>query len=536
MRRFLSSMGKKLVVYIPGIGIKAKTWEPLVTRLKDELRNDPEFGEAEWVGWDHDCHPFSFGSMLSIAQRFCDWLDARWFVAGGYDEIILIGHSIGGIIVRQAYLLSAGVGENRPKSEWWRKVSRFVLLAAVNRGIKPNKPLIKLYDLLLELTSLLFCRRKMVGRDSMFGSEFITNLRLQWIAFMNKLPNEERPTVAQILSKDDGIVSRDDSVDLEQFPDAYHIPIPDVKHADLPRIHKGKDPEMRYQIIRDIVTGRRLAERADEIKPPPRKQNVVFILHGIRASNRGWVSQLSDLVNSTLPDVEVVPSSYGYLSALEFVIPWLHRRPLRWFQSKYADYFATYPKANFYFVGHSNGTYILGHSLLALSGMHFKRIILAGSVLPQNYPWRQIFKRGQYEELRNDQANKDLPVGFLCSGLNGLGRRDLGTAGYEGFGDDDNSIVQYAFHDGDHGAALQSTNLVSFLDFLVNGTQSSKPACLVEEQEQFSLLSRMAPWIFRILVLALVAWAAFVIAAQFFVGGLIFVAILGALALILKVL
>ncbi|WP_035992498.1 lipase family alpha/beta hydrolase [Leptolyngbya sp. KIOST-1] len=522
-------MKKTLVAYVPGIGMKTSAWNPLIKRLQNELNDVTDLGEIEWAGWNHGCQPLSAIPLMTVSQRFCDWLDSKWFTSGGYEKIILIGHSIGGIIARQAYLLSTGIEPGRPASDWWKAVDRFILLAAVNRGIKPNRPWLKIYDLLLELLSAVSLGKKMTGQDGMFGSEFITNLRLQWIKFMASLPDEAVPTVVQILGRDDSVVTRDDSIDLEQFPHAFHIPVPEVGHGILPLIERGKNGELRFQIFRDSILGLNLSKRSEETKKLLRKRNVVFILHGIRASNRGWVSQLAELIEQTLPDTEVIQSSYGYLSALEFLLPWLHRRPLRWFHNKYADYFAANPNANFYFIGHSNGTYILGHSLLELTGMQFQRIILAGSVLPTNYPWREIYKRGQYKELRNDQANLDFPVGFLCGGLNGLGRKDIGKGGYEGFEDDDNSIFQYAFHEGDHGAALHRNNLVSFLDFIINGKDASKPANLAEEKEKFSLLTRVAPWIFRVIVLVLIGLFAVSIITQ---SVLLFCVLVGALVFI----
>lgn len=522
-------MKKTLIAYVPAIGMKVSSWEPLISRLKHDIGDSSSLGDIEWAGWDHNCHLLSSKPLMTVSQRFCDWLDAKWFVSGGYEKIILIGHSMGGIIVRQAYLISAGLEPNRPSSDWWKYVDKFMLLAAINRGIKPNRPILKIYDLLLEFVSTATLGRKMTGQDGMFGSEFVTNLRLQWIKFMDTLPEQEIPKVIQLLGRDDSIVTREDSVDLEQFPNAFHIPIPDVGHGLLPLIEKGNNGELRYQIIYDSILDINLSRRSEDSRKLIRKKNVVFILHGIRASNRGWVSQMAELIEKTLPDTEVIKPSYGYLSAFEFLIPWLHRRPLHWFHNKYADYFAANPDADFYFVGHSNGTYILGRSLLELTGMHFKRIVLAGSVLPANYPWREIYKRGQYKELRNDQANLDFPVGFLCSGLNGIGRKDIGKGGYEGFEDDDNSIVQYAFHDGDHGAALEQINLLSFLDFLINGCSSAKPAKLADEKSYFSLLSRFAPWLFRFISIALIGLFVIATIKQ---SVLLFVILVSALVLI----
>jgi hypothetical protein len=384
-----------------------------------------------------------------------------------------------------------------------------VLLAAVNRGLDQNKWEIRLYDLITRLLSVLLFRH-FTGQDLISGSEFITDLRLKWITHMRSLPSDQRPAVYQIIGTKDSFVTRRDSIDLEQFPNATHMSVPDVTHNQFPLIRVGPNPEMRYRFIRDAIFGHKV-QNAD--RPPhfERKDQVVFVLHGIRAANRGWVQQLDERIIKSLPNAEVVTPGYGYLSALEFVVPFLHRRPIRKFQQLYSDYFVQNPGAKFHFVGHSNGTYILGQSLKSLTAMHFDRVFLAGSVLPRDFPWRELMSGTppQVNILRNDCANSDWPVGFLCSGLTGLARRDIGTGGYEGFLHDDRRVFQYWFHEGGHGAALEKANINSIAGFLLKGDDSSKPRNLVGEKRGFSFLSRLAPSVFRVVVLLLAGAFAF---------------------------
>ena len=520
---------KLLIVYVPGINLKTNSWGTLISKLKDE----PSFKMSTWRGWNHNCGYFSLKSALSVAKDLRDYIDAEWN-GGSYDEIILMGHSMGGTILRQAYLLATGIYKNEQSSRWSGHVSKIILLAALNRGVNLKLIRVRLYDLAMRVLSKLMLGKRMLAQDLIFGSEFITDLRLQWINYMRQLPDNERPMLVQILGKRDGIVSRDDSIDLEQFPDAYHFPIPDVAHGELPDLNQGKNREMRYKVIRDVLLGHNL-DRAEERIEGKAKKNVVFILHGIRAANRGWVQELGDLIEHKLQETEVVQPSYGYLSALEFALPFLHRRPIRIFQSKYSDYFATNPNAQFHFIGHSNGTYIFGQALLALSGMHFNRVILIGSVLPRNYPWREIFKREQIKLLRNDQANKDVPVGILCSGLKGLGREDVGTGGYEGFSDDDSKVIQYSFFEGGHSIALDSNNLPNIANFLAFGIGAPKPVGLVKERYWFGLLSRLAPWLFRLLVLGCILIATLAVIQQSWLLAIVLVSSLLLVAFLLKI-
>jgi hypothetical protein len=91
------------------------------------------------------------------------------------------------------------------------------------------------------------------------------------------------------------------------------------------------------------------------------------------------------------------------------------------------------PTVPFHFVGHSNGTYLFGHSLRNVRALRFARVYLGGSVLPGDFDWLSIAGNGQVDNLVNVCATKDKPVGWLCSLLRGLGRDDVGTGGFDNF-------------------------------------------------------------------------------------------------------
>ena len=160
------------------------------------------------------------------------------------------------------------------------------------------------------------------------------------------------------------------------------------------------------------------------------------------------------------PDTTVVPPSYGYLSAAQFAIPMTRRRPLTWFQDQYSNVIARNPSAQVHFVGHSNGTYLLGHSLRAIPAMRFENVVLVGSVLRTDYDWNSRAIAGQVRRLQNHRANGDMPVSFLCSGLRGLRMRDIGPGGFEGFQVPIPRVTEEAFwYDGGHSAPLRAENL-----------------------------------------------------------------------------
>jgi pimeloyl-ACP methyl ester carboxylesterase len=496
-------MAKTLIVLAPAMSGRTARWRPLKKRLAAE----PRLADSQWLDFDHGAWPWTLRTPQGLASVLRAKIEARWRSEGGFDEVILVGHSLGGLLVRQAFLLGSGVFEDRPQvDEWVHHVNRFVLFASVNRGFNPRNlhPLRLLY-LLFKLYPLyrmtLACRLEA-------GSDFITDLRIRWIRHLRGLPSP--PAVVQLLGTEDGIVTRADSRDVTQFPNALEIEVPDANHINLYRLDRAKEPEERYCLIRDAF----MAEIPWKPAAPPAREKVVFILHGIRASNSGWVEQARADIDRRLPgDVEVVTSSYGYFPALDFAVPPLRNRNIAWFKDTYSYYYALYPSAEFLFLGHSNGTYLLGRALKHVHGMRFARVLLVGSVLPREYPWGEVFGRGQVGALRNDRANRDLPVGLLCSALRGLRMRDLGTAGVDGFNFDDERTSEVFYYDGGHSMALAEKNIGNLVDYLITGSGDDKKRAELHLNKGpgpvFSFLSRSAPLLSWV-GLATVAWLAIV--------------------------
>lgn len=484
---------KRLVVVVAGINGKTETWHQLVTQLKQEKELADN---CHWLPWDHNQGYLSFGSAWNLSRELKAKIDEEWESNGPYDDIILMGHSFGGVLVRQAYLLATGIYCNYPNvSLWQEKVSRFVLFAATNRGFNPDNSLITVA--LIKLAKATPWYRFWLFQDLLKGSTFITNLRITWIRYFSSLNNQ--PTVVQLLGTRDGIVNRDDSIDIEQFPNAFHIDVPEAKHNDLYKLDQAKNREGRYKLIRKAILSDHLLSTFK--KQVYAKNPVVFVLHGIRDTNSGWIEQIRSKIIDREPNAEVITASYGYFSAFNFLFPCIRKRNIDWFQDQYSYYFSRYPNADFHFIGHSNGTYIFGESLKKVSSMSFKRVYLAGSVLPCDYPWRKRFEDNyQIENLRNDRSSFDWPVGILCSGLRGIGMRDIGTGGFDGFQFDDERTQEFFYYEGGHSKPLEEGNLDNIIDYILTGKGAPPPGSLIPEKKVssvFRLCSRLAPFIMK---------------------------------------
>jgi predicted esterase len=309
-----------------------------------------------------------------------------------------------------------------------------------------------------------------MARDQLSGSEAITNLRIRWIRFFAQLDSNARPTIVQLLARGDRLVSREDSLDVEQFSQARQYDVPGATHADL-HLVPPDDTKGRYNILREAILGASpFGLRASE-QTGTKRHPVVMVLHGIRANNEDWAAQIGDEIKIRAPNALAISPTYRYFSMLEFAIPWLRAKKIRWFQDQYSDLLARYPRASFSFIGHSNGTYMLAHSLKQVPGMVFDRITLVGSVLPREYDWNKLFTLGQVKQVTNHRSSFDVPVAILCNLLRALGMRDVGTAGFDGFDQRRPEIDEVYYYDGGHGKPLEKDNLKYLIEF----TLSDKP-------------------------------------------------------------
>lgn len=450
--------------------------------------------------------------MVDLAVSLCARVNLEWVKAGGFQDIVFVGHSLGGMVVRQAYLLSRGAQPKVcPAFDWSARVSRIVLFAALNRGATPEASVgIRLATWLAGLVPSV---NRFLGFQLLRGSDFVTNLRIQWIQHFDAL-GERAPAVVQLRGDGDRYVGADDSLDVEQCRRAWQVIVPDAGHGDVHGVEGVPDPEGRYALIREALLG-----EVPEVAAQSRVRGAdvyAFVLHGIRASNRTWVTELAAKLKGRLPGeraVQTVISTYGYLSALRFAIPQTRWARLQWFQDQYSACLAENHHAEFLFVGHSNGTYLLGESLRRIPGMRFKRVVLAGSVLPPDYPWSELLKSGQVEAVRNHRSRADVPVAILCSALRGLGMKSVGTGGFEGFADAREPVREVYWYDGGHSRAIQEDNYDTLVEFAATGND---PECALVDRARdpggiarFSRIARLLALPIVLLWLLGAAWFLF---------------------------
>ena len=493
----------RLVIYVPGLRHSQRHWDELI----DRLAREPEYAAACWVPFRHRLTVLSIANLASKSRELAAFINGKWLEAGGYKDVVVVAHSIGGPIARAAYLVAAEPPDGSSQSEWTKHVSRFVLFASINRGIDVRR--MPQLQFIAWLAGSLTFLSKFCIVQAYRGSNFLTNLRIDWIRHFgssatNAATGAGRAKVIQILGTKDSLVGPDDSRDVLAMWGARELAVPGADHSNV--YHLGADPEVRYAIFREAFCGS--PSPSQRSQAPAAAARVVFLLHGIRSSNvEDWIADIkAEIAVRAGRGALVKHPGYGYFSAAQFGLPSVRRRNIPTFRDWYTEVLADHPTARYSVIAHSNGTYILGHTLLAAPGMRFDDVVLVGSVLPEKF-WGR-FEDGrlkvQVARIQNHRARRDWPVALLCSALRGLGMRDIGTAGFGGF--TGQSTEEVAYYKGGHSDPLQPDFHEGLVRFAL-GEDVDEPDSLVRDAGMFRQLSNMAPPIASSIAILLVVAA-----------------------------
>lgn len=507
-----------LFIFVPGLPVRRRGrpgWVPLIERMRADLG----------PGWrvevfEHGVHATSRSDpdevVRHLAAQIRDWAGELSTDIEAPTDIILVGHSFGGVLARAAFLHDAGTAD-RPGRAWTRLVRRLVLLGSPNAGFRLDAPGTPAAWRLAYALATPFFDYTIESVQS--GGYWITDLRLRWLETFRRL--ESKPKVVQVLGTSDRLVTHEDILDLRFMPNSTVYEIPGADHPGLIAIDDAPSPSRRYEQVKTAILGRADETVDDEkqLEPNP----TAFILHGIRASALGtWVEDLATAYRDAAASDSalVVSPDTGYFTAMEFALPGTRRRKVHEFLKLYGDAYATRDPDLFVFAGHSNGTYMMARALDKVPSMRFQRIFLAGTVLPRRFDWqrrfdqRQVGRWGPEHEwvpgvIRSDRATRDVPVGILCSWLRGLGSADVGTAGVSGFENVSSvSIDESRTFVGGHGAALAKR--VQLRDVAAYLAEAPAPAGAVPDEEM-PAMGTASPFFARAsraVGLSVVAWGA----------------------------
>jgi pimeloyl-ACP methyl ester carboxylesterase len=444
-----------------------------------------------------------------LALQVVRAIDAEW-QQHAYRRIIFVGHSLGALIARKAYIIACGQQARAPFEPeladamkphefdgrpWATAVERIVLLAAMNRGWRVSHHLNLLRAPLWAAGSLYGTFSKwLTGRWHLImhirrGGEFMTNLRLQWIVLRNEQGNRAGPLTIQLLGSIDDLVAPNDNIDLVSGGQFVYLDVPMSSHTNIIEVNDPQVPQRRELLTAALTESEsQLREKAsipsdDPITEPDLSvTNVVFVIHGIRDAGY-WTHKLARRVRTHASKVDATwateTSSYGYFPMLPFLLASGRREKVEWLMDQYADALARYPRATFHYVGHSNGTYLLAKALKLYRACRFDRVVFAGSVVRRNYEWHLAVERKQVRQVLNFVASGDWVVAWFPKLFEQIRIQDLGSAGHDGFKPHvDLPLQQVKYVRGGHGAAIEESMWEAISCFITQGHQPAQPAPL----------------------------------------------------------
>ncbi len=416
-----------------------------------------QFITADFYQPEYNANPLSNADPSTIAAllegKIHEFQSQR-----NYSNIILIGHSMGDLLSRQAYLNAA---DREIPFEWSNKVTKIISMAGINRGWstsskveRPNRAKRMLWRLGQFIGWITFTGHM---ADSLSkGSPFVADLRVQWMRFIKKREDSRTPLplVAQIIGSEDDVISREDTLDLGVSKRFHPFLVEGAGHGDLVDFKTSDAGERAGSVFdtvlfADTLTGNEhgyLQKSSFETKVNPDITEVIFVRHGIRDYG-DWGVQFKRRYEETYPQnnhVYIDTSSYPRMPLIPFLLFDSREKWVNDFMDDYTQMTALFPNAErFHFVGHSNGTYLLARALQKYDQLKINKVVFAGTVTPRAYEWHKILDvQKRAGEVLNFVSKDDLVVGIFprlfeliheLTGISGANFDRLGSAGYAGY-------------------------------------------------------------------------------------------------------
>jgi len=461
----------KLAVVVHGLG-SSKLMQDVAAFLETELPN-ADIARARYdssLFSDSPADREAYELALEIGRK----VGERKSRGGSYSSIILVGHSIGALLVRAAYLMAAGyriTTQNQLAPASWARptpaiggeqaqnepyVERLVLLSGLNNGWTTPEAeqlgrfrRIKSAIITLLITWMSFRDKARFMRTVMRGSPFVVDVRLNWLNMIAQTSPALEPQTLHLVGETDDLVKRDDIYDFTSGKNFKHREVKDTRHYDIGVLETQTVNEIgsefragkklarwffgwmlpTYKISANPTGSRRAELKAAITAPwnaiqslitgglptPVSKTDIVIIRHGIRDDPLGWVSDLAKAIanHPSSNGIATETRSYGRFSMLQFILRGARIRRVHAFMDEYVDLRAKYPSANFHFFGHSYGTYIGCKALKDYRSCCFKHVVLANAVVASDFPWQQILDQGQAAKVLNLRGSYDYIVAWF---------------------------------------------------------------------------------------------------------------------------
>ncbi|MDW9573386.1 hypothetical protein GOA73_08355 [Sinorhizobium meliloti] len=199
---------------------------------------------------------------------------------------------------------------------------------------------------------------------------------------------------------------------------------------------------------------------------------VIILVHGIR-TRAFWQGMVRSILTQEL-GATVVPIKYGYFDLLRFLCPFgfCRRGPIDRVHKAIREVVDDYDDQRPIIIAHSYGTYAVAKVLEEYSDVYLCRLILCGSVVPNNFRWDRTKKQILTQPIRmgiiNECGTRDIwPVAANSITLG------YGNSGTYGFG---SSSVTDRSHRMSHSGYFDESFVRAFwVPFLRDGTIVPSP-------------------------------------------------------------
>lgn len=188
------------------------------------------------------------------------------------------------------------------------------------------------------------------------------------------------------------------------------------------------------------------------------KRKVIVSLHGIRTRG-AWQKDLSPLISEQ--GWIYYPLDYGWFSLIFFIPGFFRKRKIEWFRDRYNEIKNRYPDVIPSIVAHSFGTWILCKAIWKYKNLRFDKIILVGSIVPDNFDWQRLYDRNQLTTVLNDSGRKDIWARFTKFIAWGTG-----SSGFAGFEQENDWLKDQDNPEYDHFSAFGYDHYSDWIEFL----------------------------------------------------------------------
>lgn len=473
---------------------------------------------------EYDSSSTSTANPLRLTRNLVQCVSDAADEKGGYDDITLVGYSIGGLFLRKVYISAQGFDQDgisitAPRSAWADKVHRIVLLAGMNNGwsVSPKPEFMHWYTA-AEIRLLEWILPNSTGRmmrSLKEGSPFVVDLQIDWMRMARSALS--MPLTIQLLGDKDDVVRPEDSTDLLSGMDFVYLELPGGTDHEHAVDFTGDTGKKRERDFHEALTWSQEQLKTKKLIVPPKYNpdssitQVVFLVHGIRDFG-DWTSDLAAEFQKRSPHTKALSPGYGWFPMGKFLFKFEREKNVRLLMHEYARAVAQYPNARtFSFVGHSNGTYLLASAIRNYHSATWDRAVLAGSVLPKSFDW-QSYMPGKIQRVKNYEGSADWVVGWFPKLYEMFGSKELGSAGFDGFLQTELKDDQVQRVKGQHGAALTKDIYPSMVSFIL---KDSSPVPIPADRltpDKFWLvdwLSRVC-WLVWLALIFIIGYAGYV--------------------------